>query len=404
MKKILCFILCIVTVLSLTACGILSDEPDTTDPTTSTKPTENSGDITKPSDSTNPTIPSNGDEYGEKTVEYAAQQFIKNLIEAKYDVALRYFNVPAETPYFTANDVEWYLPRSNYADVENIKYEKYTITVEANKKNSESATCVVTVKDANSEKNKIFNLNMVMDNTNKWGVQDNDFYLEEYYVVAPGGNAILTVNGIDASDDYEDKYGSYKYRALYKLNYVGKSEKLIAVSSDNFESYEEKIYPVQNTQDNPQNIFVEDENQVALDYLKSTWAEVYQAVLDKTPYSNMVHLLSPQADPALAQIMMTGVDIMRKGGTNHSFKIVEMSFCTNDDWKSHWLADNKLCVCFNYTLNWVEDLSYASPKSRTMKYFDKIVLHYDGTNFTIDSLSSENAFFTKYDSYTQKVM
>ena len=113
-KKIICLLLCFTCVLSLVACGG-KDEPTTpTEPSTNTQPSEP---VTEPPVETE-TAPEKDDdvvEYREGSVEYVAQSFIKNLITGDFEAALRNFAVPTETPYFPAVDVEWYLPRSNYA-------------------------------------------------------------------------------------------------------------------------------------------------------------------------------------------------------------------------------------------------------------------------------------------------
>lgn len=394
-KKIICLLLCFTCVLSLVACGG-KDEPTTpTEPSTNTQPSEP---VTEPPVETE-TAPEKDDvvEYREGSVEYVAQSFIKNLITGDFEAALRNFAVPAETPYFTAVDVEWYLPRSNYADVLNITYDEYNIIVEKQNNDVEAADCRVVVKDKNSDNEVEFNLHLVLDKQNKWGVQDHDFYLEEFWVVAPGGKAVLTVDGVDATADIDSKYGDAKYRVLYKLNYIGKSEKKFAVSSDNFETYEESIYAAKNTKEEPAIILVKYEDEAALTYLKNTWAEIYQAVLDGKSYSEMVDKLSPSADPAVMDVIMKSVDIMRDDGDCTDFQVSDMSFCTDDEWLTHWMADDKLMVSFNYTLNWVDN-SFSS-SAKTMNYYDWMILHFDGTNFTIDTLSQKNYFFSRVDEY-----
>lgn len=399
-KKIVCLLLCLATVFSLAACGAKDDPKPTepkddvvqTDPTADNKPADKE---TAPSKDENVNV----EEYREGSVEAMAQSFIKNLIEEDYEKALRCFAVPAETPYFTAADVEWYLPRSNYADVLDVNYENYTITVEKLNGDTESADCQVIVKDKDSDKSKEFVMHMTLDKTNKWGVQDNDFYLNEYWVVAPGGDAVLTIDGVDATADVDGKFGDAKYRALYKLTYIGKSEKKFAVSSDNFDTYEEAVYPVKNEKEEPAQIKVEYADEAALDALKTMWADIYQAVLDGKQYSDLIDKLSPNADPAVMEVIMNSVNLMRRDGINYDFKVSEMSFCSDDAYMTQWLSDNKLHVCFNYTLNWVDDPGYRDPKPYTMTYYDWIILHFDGENFTIDALSKDNMFFSKADDW-----
>jgi hypothetical protein len=86
---------------------------------------------------------------------------------------------------------------------------------------------------------------------------NNDFYLDEYYVVAPGGKAKLTVNGVDASACQFDKFGTTQYQYVYKLTFVGKAEKTLAVSHENFNTDEEKVFPVANTAEEPLKLMVE---------------------------------------------------------------------------------------------------------------------------------------------------
>ena len=400
-KKIICMLLCFATIFSLTACGMFGgkeetpETPDTTEPIVDTQPDENN---TQPTEESKPVV--DVGDYREGSVEYVAIDFIKSLIAEDYETALRNFAVPAETPFFTVADVEWYLPRSNYADILDINYEEYAITAVAEKEEAEKATCEVTVQDKASDKSKTFNLTLTLDKYNKWGVKDNGFYLNEYYVVAPGGNAKLTVDGVNATDYQDSKFGTTQYQYVYKLTYVGKSEKTFAVSHANFDKDEEKVFPVANTLEEPMKLVVEYDKDAAADAMRAIWMECYQAAVDGKTYSDLVHLLSPSADPAMAQGIMNGLNDIIDGGNCHDFVITKIQYAAQKDGQhTKWLASDKLQISFNYSLSWVVDGFGGGQED--MNNWDVVILHYDGEKFTLDTLVN-NHIFTERDAWNDE--
>ena len=396
-KKIICMLLCLATVFSLTACGLLGgkDNTDTTEPAVATTP---DGGENNPTEEGKP-VEDNNNDYREGSVEDVAQTFVNSLIKADYETALKCFNVPSETPYFTVADIEWYLPRSSYADVADITYE-YDVTVNKIDSEAETATCEVIVRAKDSDKSKTFTLNMALDKTNKWGVKDNEFYLDEYYVVAPGGDAVLTVNGVDASENYDSKFGTSQNQHLYKLTFVGKSEKTLAVSHKNFETDEEKVYPVTNTAEEPLKLVVEYDDEAALTAMKEIWMEFYQAAVDGKAYSEMVHLLSPSANAEMAKGIMDGLTDIIDEGNCHDFAITKMTYAAQKDGQhTKWLASDKLQISFNYSLSWIVDGFGGG--NEDMNYYDIVILHFDGEKFTLDT-NVENHIFTQRDAWNDK--
>lgn len=396
-KKTICMLLCLCMVVCLTACMGDDKTPDETEPTNETQTTEN------PSDETKPTKPNDGsyesDEYRKGSAEDVAQRFIKSLMAADYETALRCFDVPEKTPFFTKEDVEWYLPRSNYAELLDLKFEDYTITVDKRDAVAENAICDVTIKDGASDKSKMFRLPMHLDKNNKWGVKDNGFYLDEYYVVAPGGKTILLVDGADATDFEAGKFGEAQYQYLYKLQNVGKSEKTLSISSTNFASIDTTVYPTLNTKDEPLKLAAIYTDTKALDTLSNIWNEMYDGVLNNKSYSEMVHLLSPSAEPAIAQACVNGIKQMLSEGKCYDFAISKMWYCApTEGFETKWLSSDKLQVCFNYSLIWTYDGdSIWEPEQESMTKYDTIILHYDGEKFTLDTISTNNTFFTERD-------
>lgn len=210
MKKLVCILLCLAMVFSLSACNMgdtTESEPENTNPTDTTETTE--------------PAKAEDDIYRTGSAEAEAQKFIKSLLKADYKPALTCFDTPAETPYFTAADVEWYLPRSGYADILDIAYTDYTVYVEKEYANSELAKCKVTISDKNSDAKKQFTINMHLSTANKWGVADSGFYFEEYYLAVPGGKTIVKLNDNQIPETSKcDTFGNEALKDLYKLEFV----------------------------------------------------------------------------------------------------------------------------------------------------------------------------------------
>ena len=69
-----------------------------------------------------------------------------------------------------------------------------------------------------------------------------------------------------------------------------------AIEVDNFDTYEEAVYPVKNEKEEPAQIKVEYADDAALDALKTMWADIYQAVLDGKQYSDLIDKLIEYAE------------------------------------------------------------------------------------------------------------
>ena len=344
---------------------------------------------------TETTAPAEDEIYREGSAEAEAQKFIKSLLKADYKTALTCFDIPEETPYFTAKDVAWYLPRSMYADILDIGYTNYTVYVEREYANSELAKCKVTINDKDSESKKQFTINMHLSNSNKWGVESSGFYLEEYYLAVPGGNTIvkLNENQVDNSTKH-DKFGPEGLKDLYKFEYVGKSEKTFVISAEGYNTVTEKVFPEENSVDKPYTISVYYTEDKAYETISKIWDGYYSAVLNDLSASELSHTISLTADQKTAEMLLTAMKAMINKETCSGYQLMNVKECNSKEFKSEYLASDKVLLHFNYTLSWVDNSNAESPSNRSMNYHDSILLDVKDGKFTIHEALQQNNMFS----------
>lgn len=414
-KKILCFGLCFVMILGLVACSNNGDTPPAQDTgkdvlidnSNNEQDTEVNTEVNENTEATENKKEDNHNNinkentYRENTPEYVAQKFFENLLTNDYETALTCFNGSAETPFFTGADIEWYLPRSDYADILSLNYENYVVSAYTQDSASGRAECIVHVEDENSESGWTFKLHLKLNNKNEWIIDDEDFYIKDYYLVVPGGS-VVTIDGVEVSNNYEhDKYGSTRLRQLYKIDCIGKSEKLFAVNAEStFGTIEENLYPVTNDIEEPYVInvyYIETEGYKALGDL---WIAFYNGFKEGKTYSDMLHLLSPTADPKTAEVIMSSIEQLTENGDCYDFIISNVNEMADPEWKSEYLTTNIITMAFNYTINWTENHAWG-PEPQTMNNYDNLLIYYDGTNWTVHE-NSYNQFFGYLNSLTNR--
>lgn len=391
MKKLLCILLCLTMVLSLAACSMGGGE----DTDQGTKPTD---------ETQAETVKAEDEIYRDGSAEAGAQKFIKSLLKADYKTALTCFDIPAETPYFTAADVEWYLPRSGYAEILDISYTDYTVYVEKEYANSELAKCKVTINDKNSESKKQFTINMHLSTTNKWGVADSGFYFEEYYLAVPGGKTVVKLNDNIVPESLKcDTFGNEALKDLYKLEYVGKSEKTFTVSSETYDTVTEKIFPQENNAEAPYVIYVYYTEDNAYETVGKLWNGYYSAVMNDLAASELTHTISTTADQKTAEMLLNSMKAMINKAQCSGYQLLNVKACNSKEFKSEYLSSDKVLLHFNYTLSWIDNSNPEAPSSKSMNYHDVILLNLKENKFTIqETLQKNNVFNYKNSEMNEK--
>lgn len=215
-----------------------------------------------------------------------AEGFVESLINKNYGAAVILLGSDSENPFFTGTDIEWYLPRSNYANIEKFQDIKYTTDVTETESGTGSDTAIIEVSV--SEKGKkdgefeTFTVTLVRDDSNNWLVNAPEFYVENWYFVTPGGDTKVFIddNDIKSTENSNfvesSSYGTSGIRKSYCINKIGKSSKIITVTAENsFGSMEFKVNPIENDKSNPYICEIYYDNEEAYTAAQNLWNNIY---------------------------------------------------------------------------------------------------------------------------------
>lgn len=341
--------------------------------------------------------------------ESVAETFIKSLVSADYDTALSCLNIDEECSFLTANDIEFAVPRSSFADVVNVNMNDFTFSTGLKGSYSDAASCVVSAVDNNDSNNtRMFSVPMVLDDNNKWAVDNNEFYYENYSFCTAGGNVNITVNGKKVSDKFcvNNSAGATGLAKEYTLPYVGKKEIEVVVSADGNYVYTQSLATSANNEigddDKVFKALDETEETECLDFIKNTWNDInslYESGKHKA--TDVLDYLSVNADSDIANQIWDGLELLHKPNSiekdrddNFNLKLCKKSSGTD----MLWLTDNKILVNFDYELTW--DYLLADWNQSTKRQSEIILAKEDG-KYKIDTLL-DNGLFTENNSFTKE--
>lgn len=331
--------------------------------------------------------------------EDVAETFIDSLINEDYTRAGILLGTGSENSFFTSKDVEWYLPRSNFANTEKFKEAKYEITIVENSNDGTTSDITATVKtkskDSITEK---FKISLVRDNENKWFINSPDFYIENWNIVTPGGDTKVTIDNKHFSEEIEVKaYGSTGLRKEYTVEKIGKSEKTIKLIAENgFGEREFKVNPTENTLEEPYLCTVKLSDETPYKELEKIWNDCYKDICDGKQASDLISYISESADTNVATIMYNGISGADNSGSGKysNFICSNVRPCSSADYMSHYLTDKVILLSFNYDMSWHYDSDYNMTNST------KVQLSFENGQYKI--YNAGDAFFSRYSRFINK--
>lgn len=333
-----------------------------------------------------------------------AEVFVESLVGKDYQTAGKLLGVTDENPFFTTSDVEWYIPRSTFKEVEDFSDLKVEYNVEEISDSGSSAVYNVGVQEkAKDGKSQTFSVNLLRDNDNKWFVDSPEFYVENWYFVTPGGDTKVTINGTEIPSSIKyNTYGKQALRREYIVPKTGKSEKTITLTAENsFGTLNFTVNPTENSESEPYICQANLADEKAYSSICDIWNNCYKDISGGCQASDLLKYVSSNADTNVVNTMYTGIknEIDGKGRSfkNKNHVCSNVRPCSSSQYPSIWLTDKIVSVYFNYDMSW---LYTGLSSSESMTYSTNLTLSLEDGEYKI--YNPGDKFFSWYNSFTNK--
>ncbi len=330
-----------------------------------------------------------------KTPDAVAEAFIDSLLTNNYTATLQYIGL-GSAEFVTGEDIEWYLPRSDYRDVATMDFE-YKLESEVVSQQTETAQVNVTVVNKDDKDlSKSVIVFCTLNEDNKWEVDARDFYNTDYHFTTSGGNTKVYINDVPVSDNYTvstnaGKYGVYKE---YAIPFITKNDITIKVICENRFDYSETVTPASNNVGKPEAITATvTDNTKEIDAIKTLFnraIELYESGANSSAYQEII---SSDADLQLCETIANGIEGMGEKyelGDGPKYKDFVMTQCLdNPDAETYYLTDDLVLVNFRYELSYYYRLGSST---QNMHRYSYITLKLEDGEYKIYSLNDPKLF------------
>ena len=413
MKKLLAMLLALTMLLSLVSCGKdtkeKQDAPDITPPdgiedildsdsdeedTSSTGKEDTSSTEEKELRSKTFVIPDTDAEQ-EGSIDLASRNYMRvalNFVAAiaqnYYTSAIAGFDIE-ESPFITAEDIAYAVPRSTFKDIANFAGKEVYLLVdeEASTSNDETAFAVVEMRTNDDEVLNSYNLNLRLNKDNKWTVVDSNFYETDYYVAAPG-NVTLYINDTEVSKELFDHKVSYNgYMDCYKIPLIGKSVKNLKIVCETFEEQVEAV-PATNNSEDPFSVncfLVDTELNDALNATKTLWESLYNDYINGVPEAEWLKYFSANAPATYVNDIKNSFDDLTKNEKNH--RITQLQERSDAD--CFYLTDKVFVLNIQYQIDGLYGITELNKKGRR---YSHILLTIENGEYKIFEVSDMELF------------
>lgn len=396
MKKVLAMLLACVVTISLTACNgtNASKTMDGTNmPTSKQTETVNNAEADK-FVITDKVIKENSPvEYDASKADVVAKTFIRSLASGDYATVISTLNID-ESPFVLVEDISFAIPKSKYASIMSCVGREVYLSVNKNDivKTENGTNVTVSVMCDNKILNN-YTVNMTRNSNGDYVVDNDAFYLKDYYISVPGDTK-LYIENVEVPETYiEGTCGHSDLKDLYKIPYMGKEVKNLKVVSNNF-TYEDKVLPVKTDKNEPfvivKNI-EEKELKEVLDATKDLWNNLYQDYTKNTPLEELKKYFSDNVDTQIYAEIYKGFDNITKGASgykdiNHQITTIEK----RKDGECFYITDDVMVLNFQYQVDWVWDFSMGGPESG--RRLNHILLQKTADGYKIYEVSAMDFF------------
>ncbi len=165
----------------------------------------------------------------------AAEGFVKHLLNRAEDIQLSWIYHPEDSEYITQEDLDWFMPRSEFRDYYNQGGKITGSYVPAGED-----TRIVEVYIEDKSGNSKISVNVKLNQNNEWRIMLEGFFIEKAGLSVPGG-ADVYLNDEKVSEDYIT--GENSGREEYEIPFIVNRERTLRLEYTNLEpkSYEEVI-------------------------------------------------------------------------------------------------------------------------------------------------------------------
>ena len=398
MKKFIALILTALLACSLVACGDKSKETQPTESSVVTN--EKAVDTTEKSDDT-----SKDKENDSKDIE-VVKSFVDAIKAKNYDAIIQCLNIDADKSFVSAEDIEFALPRSSFADLADDSIKDSTADFSSSYQTGDDHTTVTVVCKKDDKEVANTEIKTILNDKNEWKIDTNDFYYQNYSFRTPG-NVEVSVNGKTVDKEFisKSKTGGLGTSCDWTLPYVGKKEAKIKLTCANY-TFETSLTTTENNTladkgEDTYKVFYDieaDEQEKIFKSIKDTWNAMYKDWLAGKNANDLLNgYLSDDADPDIATRIIDGFKSMSDQGSNGNDKFNMVTVQARPDGSVQYITDELIGVNFGYKLSWHYKLA---DWNQDMTRFSSIILKKTDKGYKIYKLIDEG-LFTECNNFTK---
>lgn len=291
-----------------------------------------------------------------------SQAFVEALAVGDYETAVALTEAYSEDSFVFASDIEWYLPRSSFAKIQNLGFEIVKSKTEGDETDGK-AEYVVTLYDATVESGtpaqKSFTVKSYLNDDNIWVVSAPEFYCTNFTFRVSGGDTQVYIDGKEVSEDLcsDEESGPTELCKDYTVPFIGKNDVEIRVRCENFD-YTQKVTP--NSDNNittSVSVFKPvEEPEKCFSYVKDTWNALCAKYLVGEKASCVQDYIAKDASYDLCNTVWDGFEEIHIGdSSNGGFKNenYKLTVCkASSKGNVYWISDTQVMCYFDYELTW----------------------------------------------------
>lgn len=298
----------------------------------------------------------------QKSASAVSETFIESLATGDFETAVSLTEAYSEEGFVFASDIEWYLPRSSFASIQNLGFETFKTKTEGEEKEG-NAVYTVTLYDASKESenpaSKSFTVNSYLNDDNIWVVSVPEFYCTNFLFRTAGGNTKVYIEGKEVSEKLctNDDAGPSELCKEYTIPYIGKNDVEVRLVSENFD-YAQLVTPNSNNGISASvSVFKPvDEPEKCFSYVKDSWNALCAKYLIGEKASCVQDYIADNASYDLCNTVWDGFEEIHVGDSsqggfkneNYNLTVCKASSKGN----VYWISDTHVMCYFDYELTW----------------------------------------------------
>lgn len=330
------------------------------------------------------------------TPEGVSETFIKALVSSDYDTALDCLGLEEGKSFVTAEDIEFFLPRSSFSKALKISGLNCNYVSKIKNSSSDKVVCLVDIEEPIDNSNRVsetFTVNTVLNKGNQWVVDAKEFYYENYKF-RTASNVKVTVNGKEVDDSLGVLGTITGLEKEYTLPYVGKKGIDVSIECDNY-SFSKTLETSSNNEiskeDRVFKVLNDSEAKECADAIKETWNNLYKGFKGGKEASDFINYFYVDVSSDVVDTVWNGFKKMTKNNSgvgsdrDDNFNLTECIAVP----EVLYVSDNEIYINFNYKLTWDYILANAN---QSMKRNSTLILSKESDGYKIYKLVDEKLF------------